>query len=200
MNDSRRFSASAARNRGVIHDVLRTVLPSTGTVLEVASGTGEHVVHFAANSPDLVFQPSDPSPDALTSIAAWIADSGVENVEPPLFLDVVKDEWPVQNIAAVYCCNMIHIAPWEACVGLVSGAARLLAPGAALFFYGPFFRSGVEPASGNVGFDQDLRHRNRAWGIRHLDDVATLAKTAGFNTPIITEMPANNLCVTFYRA
>jgi len=197
MTEHRRYSPAAARNRTLILDVLRQQLPKSGSVLEIASGTGEHIVHFAAGCPDLTFQPTDPSPDALNSIAAWIEAEATDNVKPPLALDVLQADWPVQACDAVYCSNMIHIAPWTACEGLIAGSARVLRPGGLLFLYGPFFRAGVETAPGNIAFDRDLRGRNPDWGIRHLDAVAERAAMAGFDAPEITEMPANNLCVAF---
>lgn len=197
MTEQRRYSAAAARNRSLILEVLRERLPASGLVLEIASGTGEHIVHFAAHCPDLTFQPTDPSPESLDSIAAWIAAEGTGNVRPPIALDVLRAEWPVTQSDAVYCSNMIHIAPWAACEGLVAGSARVLRPGGLLFIYGPFFRSGIETAPGNIAFDQDLRGRNPDWGIRHLDEVSELAKAAGFGAPEFTEMPSNNLCVEF---
>lgn len=197
MSEHRRYSASAARNRDLILGVLREHLPTSGTVLEIASGTGEHAVHFAAHCPDLTFQPTDPSPEALASITAWIDAEGTPNVRPPIALDVLATEWPVQQCDLVYCCNMIHIAPWQACEGLIAGSAHILRSGGLLFFYGPFLRAGTETAPGNRAFDQDLRNRNPDWGIRHLDEVAKLAANAGFEAPEVTEMPANNLCVAF---
>lgn len=197
MTEQRRYSAAAARNRTLILDVLRERLPKSGTVLEIASGTGEHIVHFAANCPDLTFQPTDPSADALSSISAWIGAEETVNVRPPIALDVLQQQWPVPDCDAVYCSNMIHIAPWAACEGLIAGSSRILRSGGLLFIYGPFLRSGIETAPGNTAFDLDLRRRDPDWGIRHLDQVSELAANAGFCAPQITEMPANNLFVTF---
>lgn len=197
MTGQRRYSPAAGRNRTLILEVLREKLPNSGTVLEIASGTGEHIVHFAAQCPNLKFQPTDPSPEALTSIAAWIDAEATGNVRSPIALDVLQADWPVPDCDAVYCSNMIHIAPWTACEGLIAGSARALQPGGLLFIYGPFFRAGIETAPGNIAFDRDLRRRNPEWGIRHLDEVAELATMAGFHPPEITEMPANNLCVAF---
>ena len=199
MTDHRRYSASAARNRDPILDVLRGELPSSGLVLEVASGTGEHVVHFAQRNPDIIFQPSDPSTEALQSIASWTEATGLKNIRPPIRLDVLEQDWPVQSVDAVFCCNMIHIAPWEACRGLIAGAGRIMGSPSPLIFYGPFLRAGVETAPGNRAFDLDLRQRNPDWGIRHLDAVSKLAAEAGFSEPVVTEMPANNLCVCLRR-
>lgn len=199
MTDPRQFAPATQRNRDVILDVLRRTLPATGLVLEVASGSGEHVVHFAAHLPDLAFQPSAPNPEALASIAAWIEAAGVPNVRPPIQLDVCQPFWPIANAAALVCINMIHISPWEATVGLITGAQAILPAGAPLFLYGPFIRAGVETAPSNLAFDKSLRDRNPAWGIRRLDDVAAVARSAGFSGPEVTEMPANNVSVVFRR-
>ncbi len=199
MTDPRQFAPATQRNRDVILEVLRRTLPATGLVLEVASGSGEHVVHFARHLPALVFQPSDPNPEALASIAAWAAAGGLGNVRPPVQLDVCQPFWPIANAAALVCINMIHISPWEATLGLISGAAAILPEGAPLYLYGPYVRAGVETAPSNLAFDRSLRERNPAWGVRRLEDVAAAAASAGFAGPDITEMPANNLSVVFKR-
>lgn len=199
MTDSRQFAPATQRNRDVILDVLRRTLPATGLVLEIASGSGEHAVHFAANLPDLAFQPTDPNPEALASIAAWIEAAGARNVRPPIQLDVCQPFWPIANAAAIVCINMIHISPWEATQGLLSGAAAVLPAGAPLYLYGPYLRRGVETAPSNLAFDLSLRERNPAWGIKRLEDVAAAARSAGFTGPDVTEMPANNLSVVFRR-
>jgi SAM-dependent methyltransferase len=192
----RRQAPAAARNRAPILDVLRPHLPARGLVLEVASGSGEHTAHFAQALPDLTFQPSDPDPDARASIDAWSED--LANVRPALTLDAASETWPVGRADAVVCINMIHIAPWEAAVGLIRGAARRLPPRGMLFLYGPYFRDGVATAPGNLAFDRDLRARNAAWGLRDLDAVASLARGHGFSAPRIVETPANNLSVVFH--
>ncbi len=199
MTDPRQFAPATQRNRDVILDVLRRALPATGLVLEIASGSGEHAVHFAQHLPALVFQPTDPNPEALASIAAWAAASGLGNVRPPVQLDVCQPFWPIANAAALICINMIHISPWEATLGLISGAAAILPEGAPLCLYGPYLRAGVETAPSNLAFDRSLRDRDPAWGIRRLDDVAAAARSAGFSGPEVTEMPANNVCVVFRR-
>ena len=199
MTDPRQFAPATQRNRDVILDVLRRTLPTTGLVLEIAGGSGEHAVHFAANLPDLAFQPTDPNPEALASIAAWIEAAGARNVRPPIQLDVCQPFWPIANAAAIVCINMIHISPWEATAGLISGAAAILPAGAPLYLYGPYIRSGVETAPSNLAFDRSLRERNPAWGLKRLEDVATAARSAGFSGPEVTEMPANNLSVVFRR-
>jgi hypothetical protein len=168
-------------------------------VLEIASGTGEHVVHYAAARPQLTFQPSDPDADARASIDDWARTLGLDNVRPALEIDVTRDSWPVERADAVLCCNMIHIAPWEAAVGLVTGAGRLLPAGGLLFTYGPYRRGGRHTAPSNEAFDSDLKRRNPAWGVRDLEAVIELAGAHGFSTPEIVEMPANNLSLVFKR-
>jgi hypothetical protein len=194
VTDPRRFAPAAARNRDAILAVLRDVLPARGTVLEVASGSGEHAIHFAAAFPGLVFQPSDPDADARASIDAWAA--GAPNVRPAIALDAAA-AWPALRADVVLCINMIHIAPWAACEGLVRGAAAL---DAMLVLYGPFRRGGRHTAPSNAEFDASLRARDPAWGVRDIDAVAALAAAAGFAAPEVTEMPANNLTVVFRRA
>lgn len=198
--DARQHAPSAARNRDPIWAVLRSELPARGLVLEVASGSGEHTAHFAELSgPGLVFQPSDPNPQARASIDAWAAALGLPNILPALALDAAADVWPVARADVVVCINMIHIAPWASAIGLVRGAARVLPPGGLLFLYGPYKRDGRHTAPSNAAFDADLRRRNPAWGVRDLEAVAGLATAAGFAAPAIATMPANNLCVRFRR-
>lgn len=199
MTDHRQQAPAAARNRDPILDVLRGVLPRTGTVLEIASGSGEHVMHFARALPGLVFQPSDPNAEARSSIAAWAAASGLANLRPPLALDAASLSWPVTAADAVLCINMIHISPWAATEGLMRGAASILPPGGPLYLYGPYRRAGAVTTPSNEAFDRDLRGRNPAWGLRELEAVAALAVAAGFSGPAVTEMPANNLSVVFRR-
>lgn len=195
----RREAPAAARNRQPILDVLQPRLPEKGLVLEIASGTGEHVVHYAAARPDLTFQPSDPDAGARASIDDWVRTLGLANVRPALEIDVTKESWPVERADAVLCCNMIHIAPWEAAIGLVTGAARLLPPGGLLFTYGPYRRGGQHTAPSNEAFDADLKRRNSAWGVRDLEAVTELVHREGFSGPEIVEMPANNLSLLFKR-
>ena len=198
--DPRRFAPAAARNRDPILDAVRPHLPPTGLVLEVASGSGEHVIHFAGALPGLVFQPSDPDADARASIDARAAGSGLANIRPALAIDATAPGWPITAADAVVCINMIHIAPWAAAEGLVRAAAALLPPGAPLILYGPYRRDGAHTAPSNAAFDADLRARNPSWGVRDLEAVAALAATHGFGAPSVTEMPANNLTVVFRRA
>lgn len=205
LEDRRLRAPAAARNRDAILDILRGVLPAKGTVLEIASGSGEHVVHFAHALPALSFQPSDPSPDALASIKAWVAQSGAANILPPLQIDAAAEDWPASlaqghALDAILCINMIHIAPWSAAQGLVRHAGALLPPGAPLILYGPFRRAGRPLEPGNAAFDESLRERDPAWGLRELAAVVALVAEAGFGAPEVIEMPANNLSVVFRRA
>lgn len=197
--DARRFAPAVARNKAAITEVLSRHLPLSGLVLEIASGSGEHALHFAAYFSALRFQPTDPDAAALASIAAWRAGAQLANLLPPLMLDVMADDWPVQKADAVVCINMIHIAPWEATAGLIRGAARILSPGAMLFLYGPFRRGGAHTAPSNVEFDASLRAQDARWGVRDLEAVAEIAHAAGFAAPVVEAMPANNLSLIFRR-
>jgi hypothetical protein len=197
VTDPRREAPAVARNRDAILAVLRGILPARGLLLEVASGSGEHALHFAPAFPALVFQPSDPDPEARASIDAWCA--GAPTIRPALALDAAAPGWPVDRADALLCINMIHIAPWAACEGLLRGAARILPPGAPLVLYGPFRRGGAHTADSNAAFDADLRARNPDWGVRDLEAVAGAASAAGFGPPAVTAMPANNLTVAFRR-
>jgi hypothetical protein len=198
--DSRLYAPAAARNRGPILDVLRRHLPSRGLVLELASGSGKHVAHFAQSSaPDLIFQPSDPDPGARASIDAWATALNLGNIRPAIGLDATSDRWPISYADAVLCINLIHIAPWGAAVGLMRGAAGILPIGGVLFLYGPFRRNGRHTAPSNEAFDRDLRTRDPTWGVRDLEAVAALAEDHGFAQPVVEEMPANNLSLIFLR-
>jgi cyclopropane fatty-acyl-phospholipid synthase-like methyltransferase len=194
-------SSSAARNRDPILTVLQRVLPQAGRVLEIASGTGEHAVHFARAMPGLTWRTSDPDAASRASIAAWIAAEGLANVPAPLAIDTRTKDWGVEDerFDAIVSLNMIHIAPWEAALGLIAGAARLLRPSGVLFFYGPFKRDGAHTAPSNEAFDQSLKSRDPSWGVRDVADVAREAQRKGFALMEIEEMPANNLCVIFTR-
>jgi hypothetical protein len=199
MTDHRQYAPATVRNRDFILGVLRDVLPMTGVILEIASGSGEHVVHFARNFPSLTFQPSDPGPEALLSVAAWVKDAQVTNVRAPLVLDASQSIWPIASADGIICINMVHISPWDATVGLISGAASILAPGSPLYLYGPYKRKGFATAPSNQAFDRNLRDRNPTWGLRDLEAVAAIAQSVGFSVPAVTEMPANNLSVVFRR-
>lgn len=199
MSNDKRNAPAAERNRGPILEVLREVLPAHGLVLEIASGTGQHAVHFAAALPHLEFQPTDVDPAALGSVQAWVADAGLPNVRPPVPLDVCEPRWPVEAADAIFCANMIHIAPWAATLGLFAGAERVLPLGAPLVLYGPFAFSGRFTAPSNEAFDQSLRGRDPAWGVRDLDDVTRIAEQHGLARERLVEMPANNHTVVFRR-
>lgn len=198
--DPRLRAPSAQRNRAAILAVLADILPPSGRVLEVASGSGEHAVHFAGALPGLTFQPSDPAPDAVASIAAWAQESGLGNILPPLVVDATAPDWPVTVVDAILCINMIHIAPWAAAEGLFRQAGRLLKPGQPLYLYGPYRRPDRPLEPGNAAFDESLRSRDPAWGLRDLDAVTALGSANGFGVPEIVEMPANNLSVIFRKA
>jgi SAM-dependent methyltransferase len=197
--DARRYAPSVARNKDAIAGVLARYLPSSGLVLEIASGSGEHAVHFASTFPALVFQPTDPSEEARASIAAWRQEGALPNMRAPLALDVTAAPWPINYADAVTCINMIHIAPWEATLGLVAGAARIIPPGGLLFLYGPYKRAGQHTAPSNADFDASLRERDARWGVRDLETVAAEATAMGFAAPMIEAMPANNLSLIFRR-
>ena len=198
MTDDRRSAPHVARNAEPIADVLRQVLPERGLVLEVASGTGEHILHFAREFPQLLWQPSDPEPAALRSIEAWRAAAGLFNLLPPVALDARAAEWPLDRADAILCINMVHISPWAATVGLMRGAGRLLEEGAPLYLYGAYRQAGVETAPSNEAFDASLRARDPEWGVRALEDVAAEA-AQGFQLDSVTPMPANNLSVVFRK-
>jgi len=199
MSDPRQYRPHVVRNRDPVLEVLRRILPPTGLVLEVASGSGEHLAYFAAKLPALMWQPTDPDPEALASIAAHRADAALPNLLEPLNLDVTAQQWPMARADAVMCCNMIHISPWASTEGLLAGAARTLPPGGLLYLYGPYKIGGEHTAPSNRDFDLDLRARNPAWGIRDLDDVTAMAERHGLKLAETVPMPANNLSVIFRR-
>jgi SAM-dependent methyltransferase len=199
MSDARRSAPAAERNAQPIVEVLRGVLPERGLVLEVASGTGEHAVHFARAFPKLLFQPSDPEPAALRSIEAWRAQAGLFNLLPPVSLDARAAQWSVEAADAILCINMVHISPWAATVGLMRGAGRVLAQDAPLYLYGAYRQSGVETAPSNLAFDESLRARNPDWGVRDLEDVVAEAAKNGLELERVVPMPANNLSVVFRK-
>jgi len=196
----RRSAPAALRNREPIAKVLRQWLPERGLVLEVASGTGEHVVHFARVFPDLEWQPSDVHPDALGSIRAWRQEAGVGNIREPLVIDASAPDWPIDRADAVLSINMVHISPWTAALGLIDGAARLLARDAPLILYGPWLKDDVPTAPSNVAFDVDLRRRDPAWGLRRVEDFAKAADRVGMVLEEARAMPANNLMLLLRRA
>ncbi|SFG25491.1 Protein of unknown function [Novosphingobium sp. CF614] len=197
--DARRRAPAAARNRDPILAVLRAVLPPSGLVLELASGTGEHAVHFARALPGLSWQPSDPDPDALASIAAWREAEGPSNLLAPVALDAAAPRWPVERAEALVCINMVHISPWRSTEGLMAGAGRLLPSGNPLVLYGPYRRAGHPIEPGNQAFDADLRRRDPRWGLRDAGDVRACALNSGLVFDQLVEMPANNLCLVFRK-
>lgn len=197
-----RLSTPAAkRNREPILALLREVLPSSGRVLEIASGSGEHGVYFAQHLPALTWQPSDPSERARLSIDAWRRHAALANLASPLALDVTQP-WPddVGDPSAMLCINMLHISPWAATQALLREAGRRLPLGGVLIVYGPFMRDGEHTAASNAAFDADLRQRDPAWGIRALEDVEAEARLNELVLERVDELPANNLGVVFRRA
>ena len=200
-------SPAAERNQGPILAQLLALLPPTGTALEIASGTGQHAAHFAAALPGWTWQPTDLHDTHFGSITGWAAQAGARNVQAPRRLDVLHDRWPSEGPAfgaasfdLVYCANMLHIAPWACCTGLMQGAARHLAPGGRLVAYGPYLEDGVPTAPGNLAFDASLRAQDAAWGIRRIEDVTAAATQAGLQLAARHAMPANNLLLVWTHA
>ena len=198
-------SPAADRNKQVILDVLLKVLPPGGKALEIASGTGQHVAWFAAGLPGWVWQPTDAQVDGFESINAWVGEKTVGNVCPPILLDVMAASWlpdinnQPQLFDLIYCANMLHIAPWPTCAALMRGSSQHLAPGGQLVTYGPYLEDGVTTSLGNLAFDQSLRERNPAWGIRRLEDVVAQAAGVGLKLHARHAMPANNLLLVWFR-
>lgn len=199
MTNLRRHSPAAERNGPPILAALRRLLPASGVMLEIASGTGQHAAFCSAGLPGWQWQPSDFDATALPSIAAWC--EGLANVRPPIPLNVLDTDWPgvPRQVDAIYCANMIHIAPWECTAGLMQGAARHLAPQGLLMTYGPYLLDDEPTAPSNLAFDADLRARNAAWGIRRLADVAERASAAGLHLRERLDMPANNKLLVWAR-
>lgn len=191
--------AAPERNKAPVLAVLQQVLPKTGTLLEIASGTGQHAVHFAQNLPDWIIQPSDIDADNLASIQAWCDEAALPNLRPPRSLDVCDGDWKVASVDAIFNANMVHIAPWEVALGLISGAARHLVPGGLLLMYGPFRIGGQHTAPSNQTFDDSLRQRDPRFGVRDLEAVVALAERQGFTLQERIAMPANNQTVVFRR-
>lgn len=199
---SKRHAPATLRNREPILDVLTAVLPAAGEVLEVGAGTGEHAVYFAAALPAIRWQPTDPDPESLASIAAYAAEANLANLAPPLRLDARAQPWPGiadATLDAVAAINVIHISPWETCCGLITGASAALKPGGVLYLYGPYKRDGQHTAPSNAQFDQQLRQTNPAWGVRDLADILALATDAGLAFEREVTMPANNLSVVLRK-
>lgn len=198
-DQDRRSAPAALRNREPILRVLEGVLPASGLVLEIASGTGEHAVYFARALPVLTWQPSDPSLQARRSIAAWTRSEELPNLLPPLDLDASAGHWPISRADAITCINMVHISPWESTEGLMRGAGRLLPEGGPLVLYGPFQRADRPLEPSNAAFDADLRGRDPRWGLREVSRVTACAADHGLVLESTIEMPANNLCLVFRR-
>jgi SAM-dependent methyltransferase len=195
-----RTSPATARNRQPILEVLAPRLADGARVLEIASGAGEHAVFLAAALPRVNWQPSDPDPVARASIAAWRGDAALPNLAAPLAVDAADlATWPTEPVDAVVCINMIHISPWAAAEGLMAGAGRMLPPGGKLFLYGPYLEADVPTAPSNLAFDESLKSRDPAWGLRDLADVAALAVKGGLALVERIAMPANNLIVIFEK-
>jgi hypothetical protein len=196
---ARRSAPAALRNREPIAQVLADWLPRSGLVLEVASGTGEHVVHFAKAFPDLEWQPSDLDVDAFRSIRAWRAETGLANIREPVVIDAAAPDWPLERADAVLNTNMVHISPWSSALGLLDGAARVLEAGAPLILYGPWLSDSLPTAPSNLDFDSDLRRRNPQWGLRKIEDFAAEAGKRDFELVETRQMPANNMMLLFRK-
>ena len=194
----KRVAPATERNREPIREVLQRVLPAAGTVLEIASGTGEHAIAFARAFPELTWQPSDPDPGARASIAAWRADAGVPNLAAPIALDVTG-AWPAIDAQAIVCINMVHIAPWDATLALFANAGRLLAARAPLYLYGPYRFGRAYTAESNAEFDRALRARDPRWGVRDVDDLVAVALEVQLELVDTVAMPANNHSLVFAR-
>ncbi|MCR5871587.1 MULTISPECIES: class I SAM-dependent methyltransferase [unclassified Sphingomonas] len=195
--DVRKHAPATLRNREAIATELAELLPDAGSVLEVASGSGEHAAFFAGRFPTLSFVPSDPDPDGRASIASWCA--GLANVASPLAIDAAAPEWPIGAADAILCINMVHISPWAATLGLLDGAARLLPVGGPLILYGPYRRADVPTAPSNEAFDASLRARDPCWGLRDVADVTGAAAARGLRFDRLVEMPANNILLVYRR-
>ena len=193
--DVRRHAPATLRNKEPILSVLKEVFPKRGTILEIASGTGEHAVGFAGAFPDAFWLPSDVDRRALISIDAYRQLASLQNVMPAIRLDVTDSEWPVGSADAMLCVNMIHITPWHCCEGLLRGAGGLLAPDGPLVIYGPFSRGGVHTAASNAAFDASLKRQNANWGVRDLSDIEAEGTAHGLFLERVVEMPSNNFCL-----
>jgi Protein of unknown function (DUF938) len=207
--DRRRYAPATERNREPILAVLQQVLPPTGTILEISSGTGEHAIFMAPQLAPRYWLPSDPNPDARSSIGAWQRFAPCDNMYPPIDLDASSSEWSIESgsvpirdltqqpITAIVNINMIHIAPKSAYLGLFAGANRILPIGGILYLYGPFKQGGVHTAPSNAAFDESLRSQNSQWGIRDLEEITTVAQSHNLELQKVYPMPANNLSVVF---
>ena len=201
-NDARQYAPATERNREFILEVLQRLLPPTGNILEIASGTGEHAIFFSPRLKPRQWFPSDPDPILRESIAAWQKHSPSDNLHLPLNIDARESAWAVEKgdiqIKAIVNINMIHISPWSTCLGLMKGAGRLLPQGGVLYLYGPYKLGGEHTAPSNLAFDESLRLQNPEWGVRNLEDVVAAAQKEGLKFLEKVEMPANNLSVVFH--
>ena len=197
--DTREIAPSPERNKQPILEVLARVLPPTGLVLEIGSGTGQHVTHFAKALPGLTFQPSEVDGERHASIAAWIRHENLANVRPPLAFDVTRLPWPVRAADAIVCINVIHISPWEATLALMRGAGEILPAGGVLVTYGPYKREGRQTAPSNAAFDASLKSRDPSWGVRDLEAVAAEAQAQGLELEEMAATPANNFALVFRK-
>ena len=197
--EDKKHAPATLRNRDAIVDVLREILPEQGDVLEIASGSGEHIIHFARAFPQLKFRPSDMLADACRSIEAYRQEEGLANIDPPVQLDVMASEWPVKSANAVLCINMVHISPWRATIALFAGCADILPPEGLLYLYGPYIREDVPTSDSNLAFDASLRSRDPEWGLRHISDMDGLAQESRFARAAMHEMPANNLSLVYRK-
>jgi len=195
----KRHAPATARNSQPLAEVLARELPASGTVLEIASGSGEHAVFMARRFPALDWQPSDRDAEALASVDAWAAEARLANLRPAIALDAAAPDWPNVSADALLCVNMVHISPWDAAVGLFAGAGRVLGSGAPLVLYGPFVEPDVETAASNHAFDQSLRQRDPTWGLRSTADLDRLAAGHGMTRTARCAMPANNLVLVYRR-
>ena len=191
---------SAERNKQPILEVVARVLPRSGLVLDIGSGTGQHVTHFAKALPRLEFQPSELDEERHASIAAWTRHEELTNVRPPIAFDMARLPWPVREADAIICINVIHISPWEATLGLMKGANEILPPNGVLVTYGPYRRDGRHTAPSNEAFDAELKQRDPRWGIRDMDEVAAVARAHVLDLAEVVPMPANNFTLVFVRA
>lgn len=194
---SRETAPSPERNKQPILEILARVLPQRGLVLEIGSGTGQHVSHFARALPGLTFQPSEFDRERHASIAAW--SEGLANVLPPIGFDVTRLPWPVTAADAIVCINVIHISPWEATLALMKGAGEILPPGGVLVTYGPYRREGRHTAPSNEAFDASLKSRDPRWGVRDMAEVAAAAHAQGLGLEEAVAMPANNFTLVFRK-
>jgi hypothetical protein len=196
IGEAKRYAPATQRNSAAITEVLQEILPLSGLVLEIASGTGEHIVHFAKAFPDLIWQPSDPDPAGLASITARREEASFPNLLLPLELDT-SAEWPTTNADCILCINMVHISPWNGTLGLLRGAAKILPKDGPLYLYGPYRQHGVSAAESNEDFDISLKSRNSSWGLRYVEDVVDAAAQYGLKLQSVINMPANNLSMIF---